>query len=68
MDNKPIVENVKECPYCQGIVDRYVHHIECRNCHAYGDLMTFIMNRPDSYYLEELKNIDNDSRTTDTSS
>lgn len=41
---EPLAKNVFSCPYCQGPVDRYDRLFECRNCKAFGDLVTGIMS------------------------
>lgn len=46
---KPIVENVKQCQYCGGAIDRYEHLLQCRDCGSIGDLVTGIMNPPIKY-------------------
>lgn len=43
-NSKPITYNVSICPNCGGIVDRYNHLFQCRDCKAIGDLNTGIMS------------------------
>lgn len=43
MENGIIMRNVKECPFCHGAVHRYEHMLQCENCKAIGDLITWIM-------------------------
>ena len=45
---KPTIENVKQCLYCSGAIDRYEHLFQCRECGSIGDLVTGIMNPPHS--------------------
>ncbi len=41
---EPIVKNVMECRACgDGVVDRFEHCFQCRDCGALGDLVTGIM-------------------------
>lgn len=42
----PIVENVKQCEFCHGPVDRFRHAFRCRECSSLGDLNTGIMVPP----------------------
>ena len=42
---KPTVENVKQCTWCRGTVDRYDFGFQCRDCGAMGDLFTGIMTQ-----------------------
>jgi hypothetical protein len=44
---KLVVENVMQCTFCGGAVDRFEFHFECRSCGAYGDLNTGIMQKDD---------------------
>lgn len=52
-ESEPIVKNVKQCSLCQGIVDRFEHCFQCRDCTAIGDLFTGIMTRMDREYYEK---------------
>ena len=39
-------ENIKQCNYCGGIIDRYEYLFKCRECGSFGDLTTGIMEPP----------------------
>lgn len=43
-NSKPIAYNVSTCPICGGMVDRYDHLFQCRDCKAIGDLTTGLMS------------------------
>lgn len=44
MDEKPVAINEFRCPFCDGPVDRFARHYQCRDCNAYGDIGTSLMS------------------------